>query len=200
MSFALSFRKPKPSLLEKVIKHLRDNPGIKWRNYIPIENKPIQYLEIGARVGENIIDMAKSYCQNPDSKIHCIDPWMDYDEYPEYKGQQDVSFDVFKKNTSPYSNKIVVHRGFSDDVVPTFENDFFDMVYIDGNHETEYVYRDGIMALQKTKKGGYIIFDDYHVAWSQTMKGIDMFLAEHSENIKILLKGGRFGQVILQKI
>jgi hypothetical protein len=200
MSFVLSFRKPKPTPLEKLVKYLRDNPGIKWINYIPVENKPIQYLEIGARVGENIIDMAKSYCQNPDSKIHCVDPWMDYDEYPEYKGQQDVTFDIFKTNTSPYSNKIVVHRGFSDDIVPTFENDFFDMVYIDGNHETEYVYRDGLMALQKTKKGGYIIFDDYHVFWSQTIKGIDKFLAEHSENVKILLKGGRFGQVILQKI
>jgi len=200
MSFVLSFRRPKPLTVENTIKLIRDNPGIKWKKYIPIENKPIQYLEIGAHKGENIVDMAKSYCQNPGSKIHCVDPWIDYDEYPEYKGQQNVLFDIFKKNTSQYSNKIVIHRGFSDDVVPGFENNFFDIIYVDGNHETEYVYRDGIMALQKTKKGGYIIFDDYSEYWRQTIRGIDKFLNEHSKNIKILIKGALFAQVIIQKI
>jgi hypothetical protein len=50
------------------------------------------------------------------------------------------------------------------------------------------------------KSGGYIVFDDYHPSWSQTMKGIDMFLAEYSSNIKIVSQRNNFWQVIVQKL
>ena len=33
-----------------------------------------------------------------DSKLHVIDPWEDYKEYPEYRGKQDIFIYTFKKN------------------------------------------------------------------------------------------------------
>lgn len=182
-------------------KHFRDNPGIKWSSYIPIEDKPIQYLEIGVHKGINVIDVAKSYCKHPDSKIYCVDPWVDYDEYPEYKGQQDVLFSIFNNAIKGYKDKCIIRRGFSDDIIPTFENNFFDIIFIDGNHETEFVYRDGCMSFQKVKPGGYIIFDDYTIrSWPQTVKGIDQFLTEYSDKIKIIARPNSVGQVIVKKL
>lgn len=178
------------------------NPSVNWSNYIPIENKPIKYLEIGVADGIHAIHISQSYCKHPDSKIYCVDPWQDYDEYPEYKGQQDVAWRTFNININNYNleDKCVINRGFSGDIVPTFHDNFFDIIYVDGNHETEFVYKDGCMAFEKVKSGGYIVFDDYLLYWSQTMLGIDRFLEEYKDKLTILHRGTLFSQVILRKL
>jgi hypothetical protein len=63
------------------------------------------------------------------------------------------------------------------------------------------VYRDGIMALQKVKVGGYIIFDDYLIrGWETTKVGIDKFIAEFKDRIDIIYDGQRtFGQIIVRR-
>jgi hypothetical protein len=185
--------------------YLRSNPGIKWRSYIPVLNTSIQYLEIGVHKGENIIDVANSYAQHPLSKIHCVDPWEDYQEYTEYKKEQPVLFDMFKANTKHISDKCIKYRGFSDNIVPKFDDNYFDIIFVDGNHEMEFVYRDGVMSFQKVKSGGYIIFDDYSNYWPQTMTGIDRFLKEYSEWIEIIARPtsivfGCSPQVIIRKL
>ena len=62
------------------------------------------------------------------------------------------------------------------------EDNFFDIAFIDGNHESDVVYRDGIMVLQKMKSGGTIIFDDYD--WRETKIGIDKFINENLSKLK----------------
>lgn len=178
------------------------NPSNTWSAFIPIENKSINYLEIGVADGIHVIHISQSYCQHPESKIYCVDPWQDYDEYPEYKGKQHVSWKTFNTNISKYKlqHKCVVNRGFSDKTVPTFEDTFFDIIFVDGNHETEFVYKDGCMAFEKVKSGGYIVFDDYSISWSQTMVGIDRFLEEYKDKLKIIHKAIYFPQVIIYKL
>jgi len=59
-----------------------------WEKYIDIDeykDRPITYLEIGAFHGANAISVAHSYALHPESKLHLIDPWEDYSEYPEYR-------------------------------------------------------------------------------------------------------------------
>lgn len=182
-------------------RYYNKNPGINWSQYIPIQDKPITYLEIGCADGGNAIHIANSYCKHSESKIYCVDPWMDYDEYPEYKGQQHIAWKTFNKNiqNSGHSSKFEIKRGFSDDIVPKFEDNFFDLIFVDGNHETDYVYRDGIMSLKKVKSGGYIVFDDYSNLWPQTVKGIDMFLNDYKDQLEVISKS-YFEQTIIQKI
>ena len=74
-----------------------------WFNNIDINNfkdKQINYLEIGTFYGANILSVAKSYGLHNDSKLYCIDPWEDYNDYPEYKNQQSTiyTFELFKWN------------------------------------------------------------------------------------------------------
>ena len=66
-------------------------------------------------------------------------------------------------------------------------DDFFDIIYIDGNHEPEYVLEDAVLSFRKLKKGGIMIFDDY--GWGGkdlTQRGIDAFLSGYHKKIKKL--------------
>lgn len=57
-------------------------------NVNQFRNEPIKYLEIGAFHGANLLSVAETYGAHKDSVLYCIDPWEDYNEYPEYKNQQ----------------------------------------------------------------------------------------------------------------
>jgi predicted O-methyltransferase YrrM len=126
-------------------------------------NKQINYLEIGTFYGANILSVANTYGLHSDSKLYCIDPWEDYDEYPEYKNEQPKIYEAFINNieNSGVKDKIIINRGYSNLEIQKFQNDFFDIIYIDGNHEPEYVLEDAVLSFRKLKKNGIMIFDDY---------------------------------------
>lgn len=177
--------------------HSKKHPII-WTQVIPLKNEPIQYLEIGVLHGVNAVRIHQTYCSHRDSRIHCVDPWEDYEDYPEYKNQQKQNYSNFLWNieSTGTPDKFVIHQGYSENIVPTFDDNFFDLVFIDGNHETKHVYNDGVMSLSKTKPGGYIVFDDYN--WEETKLGIDMFTNDYSDKIKVI-KDSYF-QFFIQKL
>ena len=155
-----------------------------WRRYVPIlYTDPINYLEIGVFYGIHLFEVAKLF---PNAQLYCVDPWLDYDDYSEYKGEQNTILNGFQRNLSKCLDKsrIQAYRGFSNDIVPQFLNDHFDIVYVDGNHATEFVYKDGCMSFEKTKSGGYIIFDD--TDWSETLEGIKQFETDHAGRIQLV--------------
>ena len=172
--------------------------GVQYRtatNWFPIipkedfEKKEIKYLEIGAFYGSNVISVGKTYGSHPKSKLYCIDPWIDYNDYPEYKGKQENTYNTFLRNieNSGEKDKIIIKRGFSNQEILKFEDNFFDIIYIDGNHEPEFVLEDAVLSFRKLKVGGIMIFDDY--GWGGpdlTQKGIDGFLSGYHKKIDIL--------------
>jgi hypothetical protein len=158
-----------------------------WFNIIPIVDKPIKYLEIGTFYGANAISVSHSYASHKDSEIHCCDPWIDYDEYEEYKTIQPSIYSAFMKNienTKSNKSKFKVHRDYSYNVLPIFENDTFDLIYIDGNHTSQYVLEDAVLSFRKLKTGGYMIFDDY--SWSDINIGIHSFIDSYKDSIHVL--------------
>ena len=165
------------------------------------KNKPINYLEIGTFYGANILSVANTYGLHDDSKLYCIDPWEDYNEYPEYKNQQSTIYDSFINNLekSGVQNKIIIKRGYSNLEIPKFQDNYFDIIYVDGNHEPEYVLEDAVLSFRKLKKDGIMIFDDY--GWGGpdlTQRGIDGFLSGYHKRIQYL--GDRQSQVFIKKI
>jgi hypothetical protein len=173
-----------------------------WFDFIPepVDDVPINYLEIGAYYGANVISYALShYAKHPSSEIHCIDPWSDYDDYDEYKGQQSTIFETFQRNlaTNKVDDRVKYHRGFSRDMIPTFADDFFDIIYIDGNHEPHYIVEDAVLAFRKLKKDGYMIFDDY--GWRDAGKGIDAFLSSYAKVIEVIMPNHNT-QVFIKKL
>jgi predicted O-methyltransferase YrrM len=174
-----------------------------WFNVINLNeyiNKPINYLEIGTLCGANLISVSKTYGINENSKLYCIDPWEDYTEYNEYKSTQQNNYTFFLHNIkkSGEENKIITKRGYSNIEIPKLEDNFFDIIYIDGNHEPEYVLEDAVLSFRKLKPNGILIFDDY--GWGGpdlTQRGIDSFMFGYYKRIKILKIGE---QVFIQKL
>lgn len=75
-------------------------------------------------------------------------------------------------NLNPVLDKINLIEGDSLDVVSNFDDEYFDIVYIDMSHDYESVKKD-IQAWQpKVKKGGFLSGDDYHVTWPGVMKAV----------------------------
>jgi hypothetical protein len=122
------------------------NLSYKWEAVIPATDKPLKVLEIGSYHGANACSLVKTFCKHPKSEIHCLDPWADYDAYSEYKNLQPSNYGIFLSNISklrfPELTKVHVHRMSSADMGSTFSDNYFDIIYIDGNHSTFYVLQD----------------------------------------------------------
>jgi hypothetical protein len=174
-----------------------------WFNKVNLDDykdRPIKYLEIGTFYGANLLSVADSYGLHKDSKLYCIDPWIDYEQYTEYKDEQSIIYNGFLKNieASSVKDKFVVCRGYSNCEVPKLEDDFFDIIYIDGNHDPDYVMEDAVLCFRKLKKNGIMIFDDYTEGNPHlTQYGIDGFL--HGFHKKITVLGLENGQVYIKK-
>ena len=180
--------------------HLSDN----WEWHMHVEDyslRPINYLEIGTFYGANLLSVANYYGKHPESKLYAIDPWIDYNEYPEYKGEQTNIYNTFLENVrnSGHSDRITIKRGYSNEEVPKLPDDFFDIIYIDGNHEPEFVLEDAVLSFRKLKHGGVMIFDDYGWGGADlTKRGIDAFLSGYRDKIT-RIREPRHNQLFIKK-
>jgi predicted O-methyltransferase YrrM len=166
------------------------NLSYKWHQILPASDKPLKVLEIGAYQGANACSLVKTFCKHPKSEIHCIDPWADYEAYNEYKQQQDSNYSIFLKNISKLDSsdvaKIHIHRMSSAHLDRRFDDNFFDIIYIDGNHSTFYVLQDAIQSLKKLVSGGYLIFDD--IQDPEVAYAVKMFISVAKDQINLDIK------------
>jgi len=117
-------------------------------------------------------------------------------EYSFFEGQ----YDRFINNVQEHidSGKIVLYRDLSFNVYDKLRNDFgknFSFIYIDGDHRPESVYIDAINSFDLCKKDGYILFDDF--LWKDTKLGINKFISEYLNELKIIQKGE---QLLIKKL
>ena len=154
------------------------NISYKWLTIIPEPREPINIMEIGTYHGANVCSYMKTYAKHEDTKVHCVDPWFDYDGYHEYQTKQPTNYSKFIRNISQLDpsdlHKVHIHRGLSENIVPTFKDESFDMIYIDGNHEKRYVVEDCVNCFKKVKKNGWIIIDDLQDL--EVNEGVSAFL------------------------
>ena len=175
-----------------------------WFEFVDLSKfmyRPITYLEIGAFYGASLMFVANSYGAHPESKLHCIDPWEDYGDYSEYKGQINNVHETFVSNLekSGHKSKVTIHRGYSNTELPKLTDETFDIIYVDGNHEAEFVLEDAVLSFRKLKQGGIMIFDDYGNGDPECVKrGVDAFLTGyHKQYVYLGLKNQ---QVFIQKL
>jgi predicted O-methyltransferase YrrM len=106
---------------------------------------PNKVLEIGTFTGYSALCMAEAL--DDEATLHTIE----IDDEVE-----DLILSNFSQ--SLFGEKIVLHIGDANEVVQQFENNFFDLVYIDGNKRDYWLNFESV--LPKTKKGGFIIADN----------------------------------------
>ncbi|MBD3227724.1 MAG: class I SAM-dependent methyltransferase [Candidatus Lokiarchaeota archaeon] len=164
--------------------------------------------EIGVYKGnfsDEILDLVEP------RKLHLIDPWKyhDKDDYSTalfggIAGSQDSMDDIYESVREKFKpeldKKIIdIHRDYSQDAYEEFPDEYFDWIYIDGNHKYEYVKKDLELYYPKVKKKGYITGDDYKkFGWwdGGVKKAVKEFMRENDVK-KIKIKKSQF---ILKKI
>ena len=133
------------------------------------EGGPARVAEIGVFKGEYARYLLDVVCAHPDSELHLIDPWApgpvvsgdaDGNDVVSYDGRD--LFDVVVREFA-YDPRVRIHRGYSHQVIPSFPDAHFDLVYIDGDHSYEGVARDLELAHACVREGGWIMGHDYEM-------------------------------------
>lgn len=100
---------------------------------------------------------------------YCVDPWKHYKEWDNSllsKTWKEVDFnkvfDNFKNNIKKHEDKIIIYKMTSEEASKKIEDKGLDFVFIDGNHDYEYVKKDIEIWKNKVKTGGFLSGHDYH--------------------------------------
>ncbi len=163
-----------------------------WESILsPFKDRPNVCLEIGSLYGGSSVYIIENFCKQNDSFFYFMD--INENEY-------------LKNNLSPYNN-VKGFIGESSDSFKIFSHEgqkkeFLDIVYVDGNHMSNYVLEDAINSFYCLKNYGIIVFDDYSGGLEQPIHmqartGIDSFIKSYEKYLNIIYIGY---QIILQKI
>jgi hypothetical protein len=119
-------------------------------------------FKTGAEIGVEQGKFSESLCRaNPGVWLACIDPWQTYTRYLDHVSQPklDGFYHEALARLAPFGCEII--RKYSMEAVRQFEPLSLDFVYIDGNHEFEYVVNDIIEWSKVVRPGGIVSGHDY---------------------------------------
>ena len=151
-------------------------------------DRPVQVLQIGAYVGH----ASEWICEHmaDGSTLTDVDTWKGTAN-EEVHGTFDWGdvWETYRHRVRGYDDLLVVVQT-SDRFFAENPEDRFDVIYIDGSHEREQVYRDALHAHEALLPGGLLIFDDY--VWNAPdptnapRPAIDQFFAEHHDDYHVV--------------
>lgn len=141
-------------------------------------------LEIGVCRGENIVYFLEK--TDKIEKIDCIDPYLPYDDWngPITKEDVERSYQITLENFLPHRNRVELHKDTSINCVSKFHDEFFDYIFIDGDHSYQGVLSDISNYYSKLKKGG--IFSGHDINLADVRKALLDFRTQN--NIKDEIK------------
>lgn len=146
-----------------------------------VKGKDLIGAEIGVYKGEH----AESLLENLSiKKLYLIDPYKLYDEYDEGKKHYGIDQDPLdlvereaQKRLEKYSDKIIWVKKMSTDALIDIPNNL-DFVYIDGNHQYEFVKKDIETYYPKIKLGGILGGHDMYNGFCFEHNGVVQAVAE----------------------
>ena len=146
--------------------------------------KNFRYLEIGSFEGGSAVFVASKF---RNAEVYCVDNWVKTED-----GYSDLNFENiemnFNFNIKKFKNIYKIKKSSDDFFISN--NLSYDVIYIDGYHKSEQVYRDCSNSWKNLNKNGILICDDYIWDHYEAVKdnpcyAINKFL-KNIENYKIL--------------
>ena len=132
-------------------------------------------IEIGVSGGEHALSLLKTL---EIAKLYLIDPYEMYESYTEgvkYYGIEQKSLreteNIARKLLEPYSEKLVWVKNFSSEAVSEI-NESVDFVYIDGNHQEEFVIEDIENYFPLVRQGGILGGHDFYNGFQREHDGV----------------------------
>ena len=157
------------------------------------KDKPSTFLEIGSFEGMSTIWKLENILTEEKSQIFCIDAWA------EWTGDAFVRF-ISNINKTGLKDKVHIVKGDSSEELRIFPKEYFDFIYVDGNHDEKAVIKDAINSFRILKKGGIMALDDYllgirypNTPGSKAMNGlakkaIDYFVNVFEDELEVIHK------------
>ena len=151
--------------------------------------------EIGVHTGDTSIVLLEGLPTI--KKYHAIDPWESYIKYDgkkyrkpghKYIKSWSKALRHFKSRIKKFGKKIIVHQMTSVEASKKIEDESLDWVFIDANHDYEYIKENLEIWSKKVKSGGIISGHDYGNKWKGIKKAVDEFVPSdklHIENFYI---------------
>ena len=131
--------------------------------------------------------------------LHLIDPWV-FDPNAELYCESQKKYDaVYDEICVKFKHEIdrghfFIHRTFSEKAAAVFSDNYFDWVYIDGDHRYEEALRDLRIYYEKVRAGGFIAGDDYRRSDDPMIgvkRAVDEFILEGNVE-KVLILGDQY--------
>ena len=166
-----------------------------WDEY----KSPLKHLigaEIGVMRGKHASTLLNGYLNI--KKLYLIDPWKTYDDIVEQKNfvKNQKFYDEcynFVKNKFSNNKKVEIVREASVIAAKKFDDNFFDFIYIDANHDYEFVLEDLRSWYPKLKKYGVMCGDDYgHPSGNGVIKAVTEFAYEKKIIVSSSIKDKQF--------
>ena len=148
-------------------------------------------LDIGVYKGRSFFPQALAHKQFSGGIVYAVDPWTsdearEYDNVLLYEKINDfidqTNFDsiyqdvVRQREQLNLQNHSQILRTRSDKAIDFFQenNIYFDLIHIDGNHDTNIVNKDVDLYLKLLSKNGFIVLDD--ISWDSIKPAYERLL------------------------
>ena len=169
-----------------------------WKEILKIIPRDFKYLEIGSWEGNSALFILTNFNVK---NVVCVDIWEDIN----FKDIQKSNYENYKKNIEEFLNKVKTYKGTSDSFFLN-QRENFDVIYIDGSHETDQVYKDIKNSWKVLNNKGVLICDDYF--YGDIYKNpnnvpsiaINKFIKEETKNNSIKILCVNNSQIFLRKI
>jgi hypothetical protein len=127
-------------------------------NYVKEKiGQDIKILEIGAFAGDSTEIFAMNF-----KEVYSVDPWMNgYDPNDGASNANMIEVEKQYDEVMNYYGNVKKYKMLSEQAVLLFDDNFFDVVYIDALHTYEGCKKDILLWLSKVKETGYISGHDY---------------------------------------
>ncbi len=133
-----------------------------WEKIIN-KNGLIKICEIGVYKGDFAYHILKK-CTSIE-EYHIIDPWRNLSNWKKPWNHDDLQFEKIYKEAllkiDFAKEKTYIHRGTTQEIIHTLKNNYFDLIYIDGDHTLRGIVLDLLLIYDKVKDNGFIAGDDF---------------------------------------
>jgi len=153
-----------------------------------IENK---ILEIGCFEGLSSVFFADNFIDNSNSTLTCVDPFLSIinnDHSVFLQNCEEKNFD-FNISICKHPDRITIHK-ITSDIFFKDNNKTYNLIYIDGCHEPDFIKRDMENSFNVLEKDGIMWMDDYMGGNDGQIKIVmDNFLEKYNDRCVLIHSG-----------
>lgn len=159
------------------------------------KGKPnLAFLQIGAFTGDASVWLANNILTDKSSILIDVDTWQGSDEEVHHKMDFSDVEKVYDHRTMTMENVIKVKMTSTEFLITSDDKEYYDFIYIDGDHTADAVFKDASLSWRALKPGGIMAFDDYQ--WEPQLPmhlrpqpAIDLFLTLMKDHIDLIRTG-----------